>query len=130
MSEGQYGSHDARDAEIALGRGLDPGEQREGCRERHQRRRQQQRTADRRHRSRYPTQQSRQRVGAQARGALALGLLAQLPPPLQADQQADGERNSQAPKQVFLIHGLPINKSSAAREENMIPRDAWSSEFC
>jgi hypothetical protein len=52
-------------------------------------------------------EQPRQGVRAQAGRPLALGLIALLPAALDADDEADGERDRQPPDELECIHGYP-----------------------
>ena len=64
------------------------------------------RRADNRHETANAAEQSRQREGAEARGALMIAFLARLPAAFEADEQADGQCDGEAAKQLFLIHLL------------------------
>ena len=58
-------------------------------------------------------EESCQREGAEACGALMVAFLARLPAAFEADEQTDGQRDGQATKQFFLIHLLTFPRGRA-----------------
>ena len=77
---------------------------------------------------RQPAAESDKREGADARDAAAFGRFALAPSALKADEQADGERQPEAPEDLEIDHDLslaePSRRRTGAGDQARIRRDA------